>query len=134
MIGLDTNVLIRYLMQDDKKQSILAEKLIDSAIKQRNLLYVNLVVLCEVVWVMSYHYELSRIEICEFLGKLLHAEQIEVENRELALNAFHEYKDAQADFSDCVLGLINQSLGCTTTHTFDKKAAKLSFFSLIAEK
>lgn len=134
MIGLDTNIIIRYLMQDDKKQFTLAEKIIESAIRHRNLLHVNLVVLCEVVWVLSYHYELSREEICEFLSQVLHAEQIEVENRQLALNAFHVYKDAQADFADCVLGLLNQSLGCSTTYTFDKKAAKLSFFSLLAPK
>ncbi len=131
MIGLDTNVIIRYLMQDDKKQFTCAETVIESAIKQKKLIHINLVILCEVVWVLSYHYELKREQVYEFLGKLLHAEQIEVENRQLALSAFHEYQNSQADFADCLIGLINQSLGSVTTYTFDKKAAKLSFFTLL---
>lgn len=131
MIGLDTNVIIRYLMQDDKKQFTRAEKIVELAIKQKQMLHINLVILCEVVWVLSYHYELKREQINEFLGKLLYAEQIEVENRQLALSAFHEYQNSQADFADCLIGFINQSFGCATTYTFDKKAAKLSFFTLL---
>lgn len=131
MIGLDTNVIIRYLMQDDKKQFTIAEHLIEKAIKEKKLLHVNLIILCEVVWVLSYHYQLKREEISHFLEMLLHSEQIEVENRQLALSAFHEYQNSQADFADCMIGLVNQLLGCTTTYTFDKKAAKLSFFSQI---
>lgn len=132
MIGLDTNVIVRYLMQDDKNQFSLAEKIIESALKQKKLLHINLIVLCEVVWVLNYHYQLSKEEICEFLGRLLHAEQIEIENRQIALGSFQEYQNSQADFADCLLGLINQSFGCTTTYTFDKKAAKLSFFTSLA--
>jgi predicted nucleic-acid-binding protein len=131
MIGLDTNVIIRYLVQDDKKQFFHAEKLIETAIRQKKMIHINLVTLCEVVWVLSYHYELKREQIYEFLDKLLHAEQIEVENRQLALNTFHEFKNSQADFADCLIGLLNQTLGCTTTYTFDKKAAKNSYFTLI---
>ena len=128
MIGLDTNVVIRYLMQDDNKQFHRAENVIESAIRQKKLLYINLVILCEVVWVLGYHYELKREEITQFLGMLLHAEQIEIENRQLALSAFHEYQNSQADFADCLIGLTNQSLGCTTTYTFDKKAARVEYF------
>lgn len=132
MIGLDTNVLIRYLMQDDRKQFARAEQLVTSAIKHKTVLHITSIVLCEVVWVLHYNYELSREEIIQFLGKLLHAEQIEVEERQLALSAFHEYQNSQADFADCLIGLTNQSLGCTTTYTFDKKAAKLDLFTQLA--
>lgn len=131
MIGLDTNVIIRYLMKDDNKQFALAEKCIDSAVKQKQLLNINLAVICEVVWVLNYHYELKRNEITDFLSKVFHAEQIEIESRQLALSAFHEYQNSQVDFADCLIGVINQSLGCSTTHTFDKKAAKLSYFNLL---
>ncbi|MBS0656344.1 MAG: type II toxin-antitoxin system VapC family toxin [Verrucomicrobia bacterium] len=131
MIGLDTNVLIRYLMKDDIKQFNLAEKVVESAIKRKNLMHISLVVLCEVVWVLNYTYELKREEIAKFLDKLLHAEYIEIENRQLALTAFHEYRHTKADFADCVIGLINLSFSCTTTYTFDKKAAKLAFFTAL---
>jgi predicted nucleic-acid-binding protein len=131
MIGLDTNVLIRYLIKDDKKQFSLAEKVVDSAIKHKTLLHISLVVLCEVVWVLNYTYELKREEIVLFLDKLLHAEHIEIENRQVALGAFREYQHSQADFADCIIGLINQSFSCTTTYTFDKKAAKLAFFTML---
>lgn len=129
MIGLDTNVIIRYLMKDDRKQFNIAENLIETALNQKKLLHLNLVILCEVVWVLNYHYKLKREEINTFLGMLLHAEQIEVENRQLALNAFQEYQNSQADFADCIIGLMNDFLGCTTTYTFDKKAAKLVSFT-----
>lgn len=132
MIGLDTNVVVRYLMQDDKKQFMRAEQLIDSAIKHKTVLHISLVVLCELVWVLHYHYELKRDEIIQFLGMLFHAEQIEVEDRQLSLNAFHEYQNSQADFADCLIGLTNQSIGCTTTYTFDKKAAKLTLFTQLS--
>ena len=132
MIGLDTNVVIRYLMQDEKKQFTSAEKIIESAIDQKKRLHINLVIICEIVWVLSYHYELNRGEVKDFLNKLLHADQIEIENRQLALSAFAEYQNSKADFADCLIGLTNQSTGCHTTYTFDKKAAKLSFFTLLS--
>jgi predicted nucleic-acid-binding protein len=131
MIGLDTNVIIRYLMRDDEKQFAKAEKIIETTIKRKQFIHVSLIILCEVVWVLSYHYELKREQICELLTRLLHAQQIEIENRQLALNAFQEYQNSQADFADCVIGLTNQSLGSQTTYTFDKKAAKTPFFTLI---
>jgi predicted nucleic-acid-binding protein len=129
MIGLDTNVIIRYLMQDDRSQFNTAVNLIEKALLQKQLLHVNLIVICEVVWVLDYHYELPREEISQFLGMLLHAEQIEIENRQLALNAFHDYQHSQADFADCVIGHNNQMLGCTTTYTLGKRASKLANFT-----
>lgn len=131
MIGLDTNVVIRYLMKDEKNQFKHAEEVIESAIKDKKKVQITLVVLCEVVWVLIYHYELNKDEVNQFLGMLLNAEQIEVENRQLALSAFHEYQNAKADFSDCLIGLTNLSLGSVTTYTFDKKAAKLPFFTAL---
>ena len=129
MIGLDTNIVIRYLVKDDIKQYTRAEKLILSAIKNRSMLHITLVVLCEIVWVLRYTYELERKEIVQFLATLLHAEQVEIENRQLALNAFTEFQNSQADFADCLIGLTNESIGCTTTYTFDKKAGKLALFT-----
>jgi predicted nucleic-acid-binding protein len=131
MIGLDTNVLIRYIMQDDEKQGLQAGQIIDMAISQKSMLMVTLVVLCEIVWVLSYHYKLTRQEIITFIKHLLHAEQIEVENRQLALSALEVYQSSKADFSDCLIGLTNQFQGCTTTYTFDKKAAQINLFTLI---
>jgi predicted nucleic-acid-binding protein len=129
MIGLDTNVIIRYLMKDDFKQFAKAEKLIELTIKKKESLHICLVVICEVVWVLKYHYKLTKEEICNFLGMLLHADHIEVENREIALNSFKEYQNSQADFADCIIGHTNRSEGCVTTFTFDAKAVKLASFS-----
>lgn len=129
MIGLDTNVLVRYLMKDDLKQFVKAEKLIESAIIKKESLHLCLVVICEVVWVLKYHYKLTKEEICSFLGMLLHADHIEIENREVALNSFSDYQTSQADFADCIIGHTNLSEGCVTTYTFDAKAVKLTSFS-----
>ena len=116
-------------MQDDKKQCLRAESIIESARKEKESLHICLVVLCEVVWVLRYHYELEKDEVENFLELLLHAEQIEVKNREIALNAFNEYKNSKADFADCIIGYINLFQGCRTTFSFDAKATKLSTFS-----
>jgi len=131
MIGLDTNVLIRYIMQDDKKQFRRAEQLIDSAVKRKESLHICLVVLCEVVWVLNYHYGLKKDDISRFLEILFHAEQIEIENRELALRALHDYTNSQADFADCLIGSTNHSQGCSTTYTFDKKAMTATFLPIM---
>lgn len=129
MIGLDTNVLIRYLLQDDEKQSYLAVKTIEAAIHRGDCLYVCLIVLCEVVWVLDYHYELKKEDIVRFLDMLLHSGSIEIENREEVLGAFQEYQKASANFADCLIGKTHQSRGCTTTYSFDKKALKLTTFT-----
>jgi predicted nucleic-acid-binding protein len=131
MIGLDTNVLIRYVMQDDRKQFARAERLVQSARKRKEPLFINLTVLCEVIWVLKFSYELPKEELSRFLGMLLHAELVEIEHREIALNAFHDYQNGQADFADCLIGQANKALGCSATYTFDKKAAKLSSFKLL---
>lgn len=118
-------------MQDDRKQFTRAERLVESARKRKESLFVNLTVLCEVIWVLKFSYELSKEEICRFLGMLLHAELVEIEHRELALNAYHDYQNNQADFADCLIGQINKSLGCLATYTFDKKASELLSFKLL---
>lgn len=129
MIGLDTNVVIRYLMKDDAQQFARADALIESAIKNNESLHICLVVICEVVWVLKYHYKIKKEDICDFLEILLHTDHMEVENREIALNSFKAYQNSQADFADCVIGYTNQFEGCTTTFTFDAQAIKLSSFS-----
>lgn len=129
MIGLDTNVIIRYLMKDDAKQFARADALIESAIKNQESLHICLVVMCEVVWVLNYHYKIKKEEICDFLEMLFHTEHMEIENREIALNSFKEYQNSQADLADCIIGQTNKFEGCATTFTFDAKAIKLTSFS-----
>src|ERR1700690_1259626 len=129
MIGLDTNVIIRYLLQDDKQQFARVEQIIEQGIQRGECFHVCLIVLCEVVWVLDYTYELTKQEIMHFLEILLHSEQFEVENRELVMNALKEYQESKTSFADCLIGLANQLHGCMTTYTFDKKAAKLCAFT-----
>lgn len=129
LIGLDTNILVRYLICDDPNQFKKAEEIIEGAIKHRQLLHITLIVLCEVVWVLDYHYKIEHKQIGQFLNSLLHTEQIEVENRQLALKTLLEYQNSKADFADCLIALTNHAVGCTTTYTFDKKAAKHQLFT-----
>jgi predicted nucleic-acid-binding protein len=129
MIGLDTNVIIRYLMQDDELQFTRAEQIIETSVQRGEFLHVCLTVLCEMVWVLDYTYGLKKEEITQFLEMLLHSDQFEVENRELVMNAFQAYQESTTNFADCLIGLANQQQGCFTTYTFDKKAAKLRTFA-----
>lgn len=125
MIGLDTNVLIRYLVQDDPIQS----KRANNIIEKEELIYINQIVLCETVWVLSRGYSCPKNTIIDALEKILTIRQFEIEDKNLIWAAIDIYKKTSADFSDCLIGLKNRHARCLTTITFDKKAASLSDFS-----
>lgn len=132
MIGLDTNVLVRFLTQDDPKQSHKANGLFEEAEIRGVDLWVSLVTLCELVWVLESCYKVSRAELTELLTKLFQVKQIRLENSTAAEAALAQYKSSmRADFSDCLIGLHNISRRCTHTVTFDKQAARLKGFSAL---
>lgn len=130
MIGLDTNVLIRYIMQDDVAQSKKASLLIES-LRGDRLGYFSNITMAEVVWVLESCYELNKQDVIRVIEGLLKAREIKKENSELLWRALQLFKETNVDYSDCLISVISSNDGCTETFTFDKKASKLLGMTLL---
>jgi predicted nucleic-acid-binding protein len=128
MKGLDTNVLVRYLTRDDAGLEHAASRFLDSARTRGEPIVVNVIVLCELVWVLGRTYEYSRAEVAAVIGQLLATEQIVVEDADLAWLALSDYEASKADFADCLIGRKNLRLGCDATVTFDSRLKGLAGF------
>ena len=132
MIGLDTNVLVRYIVRDDARQSAAATRLIESKCTADDPGGVTLVVLCELVWVLARGYGYERSEIIGLLRRLLSAEDLHVERSELAWQALNLYEEGKADFADYVIGLCNQEERAEATYTFDRRARGCELFRILS--
>ncbi len=126
MIGIDTNVLVRYLVQDDAEQAARATAFLSSECTSERPGWINRIVLCQLVWVLERSYRSSREEIAGVLEALAQTAELQVENLASVWNALRAYRDHQADFADALLAATNLAHGCETTVTFDKKAARLA--------
>ena len=122
MIGLDTNVLVRYIAQDDKAQSARATALIEKECSASVPGYVGLVVLAEVVWVSESRYGATRQEVADLVRRVLSIRQLVVQDAEIAWKALRMFEGGKADFSDCLIERTAFGAGCTRTLTFDKRA------------
>lgn len=124
MIGLDSNIVIRFLVQDDPKQSKKVNQWFDKWIQAEEVLWICQATLCEIFWVLERSYRLDKQELIKVL-KLLLQTKIEVENSEVVWEALYDYeKNANMGFADCLIGRQNSYFKCDATYTFDKKAAK----------
>ena len=123
MIGLDTNVLARYLSQDDPKQSARATALIHSFTPD-NPGFIPLVSLVELVWVMQSCYQAKKTEIVSILQMLLGTRELVVENAETAIKALKVFSGSKADFSDCLIERSANKAGCDHCVSFDAYAIK----------
>lgn len=130
MIGLDTNVLVRYVMQDDPRQAARATKLIESCSAEAPG-FVPLVALVELAWVLSGSYGLGRNQVAAALEALLHARELVVDRADIVTQALKRYNTARADFPDALIERIAASAGCTATMTFDAGAAKSAGMTLV---
>lgn len=129
MIGLDTNVLVRYLTQDDPAQAARASRVIDAA--KSASLYVSLIVICELVWVLEDAYDQTRAQIGELIEKMLLTDQFVFEAKELLWNALTDYRSGKGDLSDYLIGRIAQHGGCQHTLTFDRALKNHGMFRLL---
>jgi predicted nucleic-acid-binding protein len=128
MIGLDTNVIVRYLAQDDPKQSSAATRLFESTLSADNPGHVATISLAEVAWVLRSGYGASREEIATAIEGLLTSNALSFEHKPLVWRALRQYLGTTADFADCLTGQINAAAGCDATLTFDRTAAALPEF------
>lgn len=130
MIGLDSNVLVRYLTQDDPVQSKKANQVVEEALRAGESLYLNHVVLCEVNWVLARAYGYDRPELADVIDTILGAAQFEFEDKNSLWQALAGFRQSVADFADCLIAVKNAAAGCGATLTFDKRAGGLPQFSL----
>ncbi len=123
MIGLDTNILVRYIVQDDAHQASLATDLIERTLDVAERPgFINSIVLCELVWVLETAYAYRRDQIAETLQRLFEVDRLRVQAPAIAWRALDAYRQG-ADFADALLAYDNESAGCAYTASFDKRAA-----------
>ena len=130
MIGLDTNVLVRYIMQDDAKQSALANRLIEG-LTDASPGYVSLVAIVEMVWVLESAYALTRQQVTVALRNLLSVNVFKVDRVAVVASALRTYGEGTADVADCLIERSSALAGCRCTMTFDRAAAKTGGMVLI---
>ncbi|MCC7048519.1 MAG: type II toxin-antitoxin system VapC family toxin [Alphaproteobacteria bacterium] len=132
MIGIDTNVLVRFFVKDDVAQLEAARQCLRTECTPQSPGFVNRVVLCEFVWVLTRVYRIERAQVAGVLDKILHADSLTVEDEDLVEIALERYRHSDTDFADCVIALTNERRGCDLTRTFDHKAvAALAQFGLV---
>lgn len=130
MIGIDTNVLVRYIVRDDAAEARTATRVIEGECSAEDPGLVSLVVLCELVWVLDRGYGYARSDIAGVVRGILSVAELDVENGELAWAALRRFESARADFADYVIGLVARQNGAPTTVTFDRRAADDDLFTL----
>ena len=132
MIGIDTNVLVRYLIEDDDAQCIRVQKLIEQYKGIKGALFINNAVVCETLWVCERGYKYSKQQVIALLKSMLSTVEFSFEDNQLLWLSATEYEHSSfADFPDVLIGLLNISRGCDHTVTFDKKASNLEAFILL---
>ncbi|MDE3202058.1 MAG: type II toxin-antitoxin system VapC family toxin [Acidobacteriota bacterium] len=124
MIGLDTNVLLRYLVQDDPAQSPKASEVIERHLSKQNPGFVSLVCVLEIVWVLGSLYKRSRAQIADHVEMLLAADTLEVQNEQEVYQAVVALRNGAGTFEDALVGALGVWRGCSATLTFDQNAAK----------
>lgn len=131
MIGLDTNVLVRYIMQDDAKQSPQATLLIESLDSDKPG-YISLVSVVELYWVLTTCYPLTGAQVALALETILRTKQFLVERADQVMRALRVFGDGKADFADCLIERSASGAGCAQTMTFDVGASKHAGMTLIS--
>lgn len=131
MVGLDTNVVVRYLAQDDPRQAAAATRVFEKVLAPDNPGFVSCIVLCELAWVLAECYGADAGRIRKALEGLLASRQLVVESPELVRRAIRAWAESGADFADALIGALAAHHGASGTLTFDRAAAKLPGFELL---
>jgi predicted nucleic-acid-binding protein len=131
MIGLDTNILIRYLTQDDPVQSAKATEILERRLTPKNPGFVSVVAMVETVWVLDRAYGLTAHEVATAIERLLQVEVLAVENEQEVFTAMVALKQGLGSFADALIAELGARVGCTRTLTFDQKAVRLPAFELV---
>ena len=131
MKAVDTNVLVRYLTQDDAHQARKASAIFEQAAAAGERIHVDMTVLCELVWVLRAAYGHERVTVAGTLDKLLDAVQLSIDDRDRVREATRLYAAGPGDFADYIIGLGNRAAGCDTTLTFDRAHRHDDLFTVL---
>jgi predicted nucleic-acid-binding protein len=121
MIGLDSNILVRYITHDDEAQTAVVTKLVAS-LSSDSPGYVSLVVLVELIWVLEGFFDFKKNEVEDVVESLLRGREILLERPDLVEQAVRKFKSGKADLADCIIERTAHAAGCDYTLTFDRKA------------
>lgn len=128
MLGIDTNVLVRFLVRDDENQFQKARKLIRREVRAGRPVFVSQLVLLESEWVLRGRYHYQKDDIFNVVSALLDAADVQLEDESEIEQALYVWRDSSAEFADCLIGARNSKQGYSATATFDAKAARLPGF------
>lgn len=132
MIGLDTNLLVRFIMQDDPIQSRQVQHMIERRLTEHNPGFISLAAILETTWVLESTYKQSRQKIAEAIHRILQVETFVIQNEQEVYTAMIALKAGLGSFGDALIAALGTWSGCTSTLTFDRKASRLRGFELIA--
>jgi predicted nucleic-acid-binding protein len=130
MIGLDTNVVVRYLTQDDATQTVSAVKLMDS-LSPDSPGFLSLIVIVELFWVLDTCYLFKKKEIEQVMETLLRSKELVIERAEIVWQALRKFSASRADFADCLIERCGHAAECKHTFTFDQSAAAAAGMRLL---
>ncbi len=130
MTGLDTNVLVRYLAQDDPVQSAMAAEWIEQRLTPRDPGFISLVAMVETAWVLERSYHLTARQVAAAIERMLQADALVVEREQEVFTAMIILKEGRGSFADALIGALGFRAGCSHTLTFDRKASRLPEFRL----
>ena len=131
MTGLDTNILVRYLTQDDPIQSPLATQIMQKRLSAANPGFISLVAMVETVWVLDRAYGFDTQEVAAAIERLLQIETLVLEHEQEVFEAMIMLRAGRGGFADTLVGVLGAKAGCSSTLTFDRKAARLPGFALV---
>ena len=129
MIGFDTNVIVRYLTQDDPVQSPKATELIERGLTEEEPGFVSVVAMAETAWVLERVYGRTAEEIAAVIERMLEVEVLVVESEQEVFTAMIAVKEGRGSFADALIGALGAKAGCSHTVTFDQKALRLTAFA-----
>jgi predicted nucleic-acid-binding protein len=129
--GLDTNVLVRYLTEDDPVQARRAADLITTVTARGGKCFISAVVLCELTWVLRGAYDVSRNDVSIALDQILATSQFVVGDKDVVRRALEAYRHGRADFADYVIGALHAQAGCGKTVTFDRRLRQAHGFQIL---
>jgi predicted nucleic-acid-binding protein len=132
MIGLDTNIIVRYIMLDDPVQSSKAVRFVERHFTEQDTAFISLASVLETVWVLQSVYRLSNQQVAQAIERMLQVKTVTVQNENEVFAAARTLRTGQGSFEDALIGALGTWAGCDSTLTFDRKASRLPGFKLIA--
>jgi predicted nucleic-acid-binding protein len=131
MTGLDTNVLVRYLTEDDPIQARRAAACIGTVVARGGKCFISAIVVCELAWVLRGAYDVSKADLLRTLDRLVATAQFVIGDKDVVRAAIAAYRAGKADFADYVIGAIHQQAGCEVTVTFDRRLRNDANFQIL---